>query len=161
MMIHINSWQHRWQKFWSNTFELLLLLKYPPYTYCNLILYSISPYAWLRRSSYASMWGVMVSFEVANFVDTKLHSNIARKQNMTDLQFRLMNILVHWVPLYICYVPFRGFLVNLVGACINIVWGILISKGNMNLSHVYVPLTTYQWHFLFVVSCVATICVPI
>ena len=94
-------------------------------------------------------------------MDGTVHPQLMKKQGFSKGVFYAFDILVHWVPLWCLHVPFQGFAVNSIGACANLLWGIAISGGTMNLSEVYCHLNMEKWCFLWVLCLGVTIFVPV
>jgi len=137
----------------------------PPWTFVNLTLHALSSVAgWgvLARSTYASMWGVAVSFQAVLLLDPTTHRRLADKQGMGLLSFRVFDGVVHWLPLWACRVPPLSVQVDAVGVATNLAWGCCASRGSMLLDAVYVPLPnpSRSWAILWCVAASATLLAP-
>ena len=140
---------------WHRAVAMLYMgIRRPPWTFVNLLLYTFGAFAEPRmilcRATYASMWGTAVSFEAIGLLDRTAHVQLMDKQGFSPRVFYTFDILVHWLPLILLHVPFQGFAVNSIGACVNLLWGVAISGGTMNLSDVYCYIKMQHWWCLWV-----------
>lgn len=125
-------------------------LQYPPWTILNLIIYAVAPNSALRRGSYASMWATVVCFYAALLFEPRWHEMLMRKQD----------VLLHWMPLVVLYVPYKGMLANATGLS-NLLWGMWITNGTMDLSEAYAPLSLPSWYCIWTLSILVTILIPV
>lgn len=145
--------------------ELLrIATKDPPWTFVNLFLYLIAPTAFLKRASYASMWGTVVSFETINLFDWGVHRNLWEKQKISMSVFYAFDLLVHWLPLAAFYTapPCLGtdVMCKSVAVASNVAWGVWITGGTMDLSTVYVYMPLAKWRVMWGVAIVGTLLAP-
>ena len=141
---------------------IYLCSKLPPLTFVNLIIYATSiffKFDVLSRACYANMWGLFASFEISNIFYT--HEQLISKQNMTPFQFYTGNILVHWLPLKYCHVSYIDRKTDVLGIFISLLYCYLITEGSMDLSNVYVPLTSTQQISLWIVHIMTTLLLPV
>ena len=139
---------------------LRIAMCHPPWTFVNLFVYAAAPNATIRRGSYASMWATLLCFNYALLLDRTWHRRMMEKQRFSRLTFYTLDALVHWVPLVVLHVPYRGWMANATGL-LNFVWGVLVTGGTMDLSEAYVPLTRAQWRKMWMLSFVVTVAIPI
>ena len=139
---------------------LHMAMQYPPWTIINLCIYAMAPNANIRRGSYASMWATIVCFYYALLLDHTWHKKIMERQRFSPLTFYTFDALVHWIPLIVLHVPYRGWMANATGL-LNFIWGLLVTRGTMDLSDAYAPLTQSQWLKMWTMSLVITVAVPI
>ena len=105
------------------------------------------------------MWATVACFYYALWLDPTWHKRMMEKQRFSARVFYAFDILVHWVPLVALRVPYLGWIANAMGL-LNLVWGALITRGTMDLSEAYVPLSRNQWHKMWAMSVIITVCVP-
>lgn len=148
-------------KFTNHACHLLVIgCRHPPWTFLNLFIYAIAPTAAVRRGSYASMWATLVCFYYALLLDPTWHKRLMEKQHFSPLVFYLFDALVHWLPLAALHVPYQGAGANATGL-LNLLWGVVITGGTMDLSEAYVALPLGHWHRMWMVSIIVTLCVPV
>ena len=142
---------------------LSIAWKQPPWTFVNLFIYAVAwmvdPTTPVLRASYASMWGTLVAFEGIVLFRRDTHKFIMEKQQFGPVAFYAFDIVVHWLPLLLLYVPFEGYLVNACGAAANVLWGVVVTRGTMNLSEMYCPLPMFHWAALWVIVSLTTVLV--
>jgi hypothetical protein len=100
-----------------------------------------------------SMWATMICFESMIVIDSSAHTAMRIKNGMSVLVFYAADLLVHWAPLLL-YVPPLPW-ANLIGLAGNLAWGACLTRGSMNLSEVYVPLSATTWYILWCISIIA------
>ena len=139
--------------------------KQPPWTFVNLLLYMVAPTKFLMRACSASMWGTAFSFELINFVEPGAHRRLAEKQTLTMPIFYVFDLLVHWLPLVVLYIPsslcvYQDSFCKVTAVVLNVTWGVLLTGGSMDLSNVYVKMSIRKWYVMWASAIFFTMAAP-
>lgn len=137
----------------------------PPWTFINLFLFAISPTEMLRRGFYASICATAVAFEMSNIICSGYHRKLWEKFKINCVLFYIFDIIIHWIPLVVFYQPpLESIEEELLSKCIafscNVVWGLIVSRGSMNLSNVYAFMEIQDWLLLWLIVFVTTFVAP-
>ena len=153
----------------NNKFDILKVVKdsilNPPWTFVNLFLYMFSQSELLRRGFYASICATAVAFEMVNIIYPGYHCKLWEKLGLNGVLFYIFDITVHWIPVVMLYQPpleslREEVLSKGIAFSCNLVLGLLVSRGTMNLSSVYAFLEMRGWWLCWAIVFVTTILAP-
>jgi hypothetical protein len=121
--------------------------------FTNIALFSTF-LAWLNKCefmmcvSYCWMWGILASFTKVRISDPTIYVRMMHKKRITPFVFHSGNIVLHVLPVVTTLVPpfpYITFYHSAVASCLFYSWCHIVSRGTLDLSHVYVYMPRDKW----------------
>jgi hypothetical protein len=136
--------------------------------FTNITLFSTF-LSWILNSefilciSYCWIWGVMISFTAARFVDHTVYERMMEKNKMSSFVFHSGNLVLHFLPVVATlFPPFPHitFYHSTIASGLFYYWCFWASRGTLDLSTIYVYMPNDVWKKSIYGTICVFFCVP-
>ena len=113
--------------------------------------------------NYCWTWSIFITFHSGLIYDSRAFIKLRKKINCSFIEFHSGNFILHILPcIYIYYNP--PLLLNdrhaLLALLIQFIWIYISTYGSMDLSVIYVKLSTRTVRNLYTTSIISTLSIP-
>ena len=121
-------------------------------------------YAFLLAMCYCWFWGIMISFTMVRVLDDTVYTRMMEKNNWSPTLFHTGNFVLHVLPFLatVLYTPCPKitFIHGISASSLFYVWCVVMSRGTLDLSDMYVYLPQRVWRQCIHTMVLIVLCTP-